>query len=452
MAAGESPIPHVIIVGGGFGGLACARALGSAAVRVTLIDRRNHNLFQPLLYQVATAAVPPADIAEPIRKLLASHPNIRVLLGEVVAIDASRQVVRMRDGATLSYDRLVVAAGSRDHYFGNEDWPAHAPGLKSIRDAQIIRQRLLLAFEKAEQEPDPDIQREMLTSVVIGGGPTGVEMAGSIIELGRSMISSDFRNIGAKAQRVVLVEGGERLLPAFPESLSAYARRTLEEQGVEVLTNNMIESVMDGEVRFGETRIKAGTIVWGAGVKAAPAAEWLGIEAGLGGRVPVNGRLEVKGLDGVHCIGDAALCLDGDGEPLPALAQVATQQGRYLGRALRQSLVERRQPEPFVYRNRGTAAVIGRKAAVIDFGARRMTGRLAWLMWAVIHVYLLANPEKRLFVGFRWAWRYFTRQRGARLIDEEAATAQAALTEEGLPGAAIETEAPATPKHSGQSG
>lgn len=452
MAAGKHPIPHIVIIGGGFGGLACARALGGSAVRVTLIDRRNHNLFQPLLYQAATAAVPPADIAEPIRKLLSRHLNIRVLLGEAVGVDTRSKAVRLRDGAVVAYDRLVIATGSRDHYFGNDDWPAHAPGLKSIRDARIIRQRLLLAFEKAEQEADPEIQRELITTVVIGGGPTGVEMAGSIVELGRSMISSDFRNIGAKSQRVMLVEGGDRLLSAFPESLSDYAKRTLEGKGVEVLTGTMIETIADGEVRFGDTRIKVGTIVWGAGVKAAPAAEWLGVEADRGGRVAVNGRFEVEGVDGVHCIGDVALCLDGDGEPLPALAQVATQQGRHLGHALRRSLVAGKEPEPFVYRNRGMAAVIGRKAAVINFGTRHMTGRLAWLLWAAIHVYLLANPEKRLFVGFRWAWRFFTRQRGARLIDEESVTARAALADDGLPPAAIEAKARAAPRSAGQSG
>jgi NADH dehydrogenase len=452
MAAGENDLPHVVIIGGGFGGLACARALGGARVRVTLIDRRNHNLFQPLLYQVATAAVPPADIAEPIRKLVARHLNIRVLLGEVVAVDTSRRQVRTRDGAVVAYDKLVMATGSQDHYFGNEDWSAHAPGLKSISDAQIIRQRLLLAFEKAEQEPDPEAQRQLLTTVIIGGGPTGVEMAGSIVELGRSMISSDFRNIGARAQRVVLVEGGPRLLPAFPEELSDYARRALEAQGVEVMTDNMVESIGDGEVRFGDTHIKAGTIVWGAGVKASPAAEWLGVEADRGGRIAVSDRLKAEELDGVYCIGDIALCAGADGEPLPALAQVASQQGRYLGRALKRLLVDGEQPGPFAYRNRGTTAVIGRKAAVIDFGKRRITGRMAWLLWAAIHVYLLSNPEKRLFVGFRWAWRFFTRQRGARLIDEESVTAQAALVEDSLPPAALESDAEPAPERKRQSG
>jgi NADH dehydrogenase len=421
------PIPldpfRVVIVGAGFGGLACAKALAGAPVDVTVVDRRNHNVFQPLLYQVATAALSPADVAEPIRKILGRHRNVRVRLGSVEGVDLENRRVLLGDGQALPWDRLVIGTGSDYDYFGHDEWRAHAPGLKSIHEARTIRQRLLLAFERAEAEPDKDVRRALLTTIAVGGGPTGVEMAGAVIELGRDMVARDFRRIAPEEVRVLLVEAGPRLLAAFPEGLAAYARRRLERAGVEVLLGRRVERIEeDGAVIAGEW-VPAGCVVWGAGVKASPAGLWLGLAPqGRDGRVPVDGLLRVVGLAGaegdVFALGDTARCLDATGRPLPALAQVAKQQGRYLGLALRAAARGDAPAGPFRFHDRGNAAVIGRHAAVFDFGRWQMKGFLAWLLWAAVHVMLLVNLEKRVLVSIQWAWRYATRQRGARLIDE----------------------------------
>lgn len=410
---------RVVIVGGGFGGLACARELGGADIDVTLIDRRNHNLFQPLLYQVATAALSPADIAEPIRKTLGRHRNITVLLAEATGVDMQARAVLTDRLPPVPFDHLVIATGSDYNYFGNDDWRERAPGLKSIREARAIRQRLLTAFEEAEMAADEAAQRRLLTSVVIGGGPTGVEMAGAIAELGRFMVSRDFRNIGTDRVRVVLVEGGPRLLPAFPEPLAYYAADRLHRLGVEIQTDRMVEAISDDEVVAGGESIPAGTVVWAAGVKASPAAGWLEVETDKAGRIPVTPHLEVVGRDGVYALGDTALLEDeATGEPLPGLAQVAKQQGRWLGRFLRRRIGRGELGAPFRFRNRGNTAVIGRNAAIFDFGWSRMKGRAAWFLWAIVHVLLLVSFEKRLLVSMQWIWRYLTRQRGTRLIDE----------------------------------
>ena len=386
---------------------------------VTRIDRRNHNLFQPLLYQVATAALSPADIAEPIRKTLGRHRNITVLLAEVTGVDRDARTVLTDRLPPVSFDHLVLATGSDYNYFGHEDWRELAPGLKTIREARAIRQRLLTAFEEAEMASDEAAQRRLLTSVVIGGGPTGVEMAGAIAELGRFMVSRDFRNIRRDRARVVLLEGGPRLLPAFPEPLAAYAAGRLKLLGVEVVTDRMVEKISEGEVVAGGESIPAGTVVWAAGVKASPAARWLGVEADKAGRIPVTPYLEVAGMEGIHALGDTALLEDeATGEPLPGLAQVAKQQGRWLGRSLR-GLVERgERGEPFRFRSRGNTAVVGRNAAIFDFGRAWLKGWAAWVLWAIVHVFLLVSFEKRLLVSLQWIWRYITRQRGTRLIDE----------------------------------
>lgn len=408
---------RIVILGGGFGGLGCARALGGSDADVVLIDRRNHNLFQPLLYQVATATLSPADISEPIRRALGRFSNIDVILAEVTDIDTERQAVIVDHGVPVEYDRLVIATGSVYNYFGNDDWRALAPGLKSNREARVIRERLLLTFERAELAIDPQERRALLTNVIIGGGPTGVEMAGAIAELGHFLIPRDFRNLAASEFRVILLEAAPQILAGFDPKLVDYVRERLAEIGVDVRTGTPVTGLSAGEVRTDRETIPTGCIVWGAGVAASPVAKWLGIEPGKGGRVPVEPDLQVRGLPGVYVIGDAALALDHKGDPLPALAQVAKQQGRYLGRILRHD--RSGAAPPFRFHNRGMTAVIGRNAAIFESGRWKLKGRLAWFLWALVHVYLLVNFEKRMLVSIQWIWLYLTRQRDARLIDEQ---------------------------------
>ncbi|OLP62408.1 pyridine nucleotide-disulfide oxidoreductase [Xaviernesmea oryzae] len=410
----------MVIVGGGFGGLACAQALGNGEAEVTVIDRRNHNLFQPLLYQVATAALSPADIAEPIRRTLGRFENIRVMLAEVTGIDTLRRLVKTEEGISVPYDTLVIAIGSVYNYFGHDEWRDLAPGLKTIHEARQIRQRLLTAFERAELAEDPEEKKALLTCVVIGGGPTGVEMAGAIAELGRFMITHDFRALASDHFSVILVEAGPRILAQFPEKLTDYARQTLEKAGVTVRTGEAIEAIAADHVVIAGRTLRTGCVVWGAGVKASPAARWLGVEPGPGGRLPVEANLAVKGVDHVYALGDTALGQGEDGKALPALAQVAKQQGHHLGRELRRIGRGPDQVRAFHFHNRGNTAVIGRNSAIFDFGRWTLKGRLAWFLWALVHVYLLVNFEKKLLVSIQWLWRYLTRQRGARIIDEEA--------------------------------
>jgi NADH:ubiquinone reductase (H+-translocating) len=408
---------HVVIIGGGFGGLACAMELGNAPdIDVTVVDRRNHNLFQPLLYQVATAALSPADIAEPIRKTLARFKNIDMIMAEVVGINPSSRMVSLSDGDPLFYDQLVIATGSEYNYFGHDEWRQSAPGLKSIHEARQIRHRLLLAFEKAERAKSEPEKQALLTSIVIGGGPTGVEMAGAISELGRFMISRDFRNLQPDNLKVILVEAGPRILAAFPEHLSAYAKSYLENIGVEVRTGRRVMDIREDGAEIEGEFVPAGSIIWGAGVKASPAHSWLGIPGLAGGRIPVDDHLRVLGFDDIYAIGDTSALTGAGGKLLPGLAQVAKQQGTYLGKSLRMG----KAVSAFRFRNRGNTAVIGRNAAVFDFGKWTLKGRAAWLLWALVHVYLLINFEKRLLVAIQWIGRYLTRQRGARIIDETA--------------------------------
>lgn len=417
--------PRVVIVGAGFGGLACAQALGGAPVRVTVVDRHNYHLFQPLLYQVATAALSPADIAEPIRRILHRHRNVEVRMGEVTGVDTAGRAVLLADGTRLPYDRLVIATGSVYSYFGHEaEWERHAPGLKTIENAREIRARLLQAFEAAEVCDDPAERDRLLTIVVVGGGPTGVEMAGSVAELARYTLSRDFRHIDPTRARILLVEAGPRILGTFPEELGAYAERALRDKGVQVMTGAMVERIEADGVVVGGRKIPAATMVWGAGVKASPAARWLGVEPAKGGRIAVEADLSVPGLPGVHALGDTALALGDDGAPLPGLAQVAKQQGEHLGAGLARELSGGAPVGPFRFRNRGNTAIVGRNAAVFDFGRRRLKGRLAWLLWAIVHVWLLVNFEKRLLVTVQWLWRWLTYQRGARLITREPPDAE----------------------------
>ena len=407
---------RVLIVGGGFGGIACAKELGGADdIEVMVIDRRNHSLFQPLLYQVATAALSPADIAEPIRKTLARHRNISMIMAEVIGVETDMHRVMLSDGSFVSYDQLVIATGSDYNYFGHAEWRNHAPGLKTLHEARQIRQRLLIAFEQAERSTDPAEKHALLTTVIVGGGPTGVEMAGAISELGRFMINRDFRTLEPQQMHVILVEAGPILLAAFPEHLSSYAARYLDKVGVEVRTGARVLDIRADGVDIDGSFVRAGCMVWGAGVKASPAGTWLGITKAAAGRIPVDSDLRVIGMQDIYALGDTSFFIDATGKPLPGLAQVAKQQGIYLGRALR---TPSRQTVGFTFRNRGNTAVIGRNAAVFDFGRWTLKGRVAWFLWALVHVYLLVNFEKRILVTIQWVWRYLTRQRGARLIDE----------------------------------
>jgi NADH dehydrogenase FAD-containing subunit len=414
-AGGETDSrPRVVIVGAGFGGLSAAKALADAQVRVTLVDRRNHHLFQPLLYQVATAGLSPAQIATPIRTILRKQKNAEVLLGTVDAIDADRREVHL-DGHVINYDVLVVATGARHSYFGRDDWEQFAPGLKSLEDATELRKRILLAFERAELERDPAERKRLLTFVVIGAGPTGVEMAGSIAELARRALASDFRAIDPKLARVLLVEAGPRALAAFPESLSAYTRKQLEHLGVELMTDTKVTGIDAEGVQLGDMRVSSSCVIWAAGVAASPVAKWFSAEADRAGRVMVGPDLTLPGRPEVFVIGDCASARGKDGKPLPGLAPVAKQQGEYVGWLIEQRRRGRTE-KPFHYADYGALATVGRKVAIADFGKFQLRGFIGWVFWCVAHVYFLIGFRNRLSVAIDWMWSYLTFQRGSRLI------------------------------------
>ncbi|HZS85600.1 MAG TPA: NAD(P)/FAD-dependent oxidoreductase [Stellaceae bacterium] len=406
--------PRIVVIGAGFGGLSAARALAHAPVEVTLIDHHNYHLFQPLLYQVATAALSPADIATPIRAILRRQRNATILLARVSGIDPAARIIET-ETRRIPYDVLVVATGARHAYFGHDEWESVAPGLKTIDDATGIRRRILLAFERAEQVADAAERRRLLTFLIIGAGPTGVELAGALAELGRKALAADFRNIDPRDTRVVLVEAGPRILAAFPESLSAAAKRALEGLGVEVLLGQPVTRCDADGVELGERRIEARTILWAAGVEASPAAKWLGAEHDRAGRVLVGPDLTLPGHPEIFVIGDTALARDGTGKPLPGVAPVAKQQGAYVARAIKNRLAGRPTP-PFRYRDYGNLATIGRRAAVADFGVLRLSGRIAWLLWGAVHIFFLIGFRNRVAVLLDWLWAYLTFQRGARLI------------------------------------
>jgi len=406
---------RIVIVGGGFGGLWAAHALHHAPVQVTVIDRRNHHLFQPLLYQVATAGLSPADIAVPIRSILRRRKNLSVLMAEVTGVDRAARVVET--GSTrIPYDALVIATGTTHAYFGHDEWRPFAPGLKSVEDALFIRRRLLLAFEEAEAGSDAARRTALLTFIVIGGGPTGVELAGAIAELAHKALARDFRHIDPQQARIVLLEAGPRLLASFPDRLAARALRDLESLGVEVRLNTAVESVDEEGVVAGGARLAARTVLWAAGVAASPAAGWLGADSDRAGRVKVEPNLAVPGAPEIFVIGDTALVLDAAGNPLPGVAPVAKQEGTFVARLL--SARARGAPEPmrFAYRNAGNLATIGRNRAVADFGWLRLTGFAGWLLWAVAHIFFLIGFRSRLMVATEWLWSYITFGRGARLI------------------------------------
>ncbi len=403
---------RVVIVGAGFGGLAVVRGLGRCAADITLIDRQNHHLFQPLLYQVATAGLSPADIAWPVRHLLRRHRQARVLMGEVTGVDPQRKVVMLGDGP-IAYDLLVLATGASHGYFGHDEWAPYAPGLKDIDDAIAIRRRLLLAFEHAEMTANPEQCRRLLTIAIIGGGPTGVEMAGAVAELARRALAADFREIDPKRTRVLLLEAGPRLLPHFPEDLSRYTAQALQRLGVEVHLGRPVTRCDDRGITVGDEFVAAGTIVWAAGVQASPAAYWLGVAGDRAGRVPVGPDLRPPGHPDIYVIGDTALMRDA---VLPGIAPVAKQQGAHVARAIRLRLAGHDEPAPFVYRDRGLLATIGRRAAVVTYGRLRLKGRFAWWLWGAAHIYFLVSLRNRLIVMTQWLWAYLLFERGARLI------------------------------------
>ncbi len=407
--------PRIIIVGAGFGGLAVAGRLRRQAADITLIDRQNHHLFQPLLYQVATAGLSPADIAWPVRHLMRRQANTRVLMGEVRGIDATNKHVLL-DSGPVAYDILVIATGATHGYFGRDEWAAHAPGLKTLDDATSIRRRILLAFERAEMASDPGEADRLLTIVIVGGGPTGVELAGAVAELARRALARDFRAIDPRRTRVVLVEAGPRLLANFPDRLSAYTQRALERLGVEVRLGHAVTHCDAGGVRLGEESIPAATVVWAAGVAASPAARWLGIEADRAGRVPVRPDLRAPGQDDIYVIGDTALARNDAGAPLPGIAPVAKQQGAFVAGEIAARIAGKPGAGTFVYRDRGLLATIGRKAAVIAYRKLRLTGWPAWWIWGAAHVYFLVSLRNRLIVVTQWLWSYALFERGARLI------------------------------------
>lgn len=418
--------PRVVIVGAGFGGLAAARALARAPAEVLVIDRRNYHLFQPLLYQVATAALSPADIAWPIRAILGRQANATVQMGKVHGVDPDRREVILED-RRIGYDYLVLATGARHSYFGSDHWEEVAPGLKKIADATHIRERVLLAFERAEITTDPSERKRLLTFVVIGAGPTGVEMAGAVAELAGMALAADFRSINPKDARVVLVEGGPRVLPVFPEGLSLKARLQLERLGVEVRLSAPVTACDDDGVIAAGERIESRTVVWAAGVIASPAARWLGAAHDRAGRVLVEPDLSVPGHPDIFVIGDTAAVAG-----VPGIAPAAKQMGAHVGRLLAARLHGRPSIPPFRYRHHGNLATIGRKAAVADFGRVRLAGFPAWLLWAMAHIWFLIGWRNRFVVGLNWLWNYVTFERGARLITapgQESQPAAAPVTQ-----------------------
>src|SRR5215831_754818 len=405
--------PSIVIVGGGFGGLSAARGLARAPADVILVDRRNHHLFQPLLYQVATAELSPGDIAYPIRSIFRRQKNTTVLMADVRSVDLAARRLDLADGS-VSYDCLILATGASHSYFGHDAWEPFAPGLKNLDDALEIRRRILLAFERAERESDPERRRVLLTFALVGGGPTGAELAGAIAEISRHVLVSDFRSIDPRQARILLIEAGPRILPAFPPDLAERAVETLNRLGVEISVGTAVTRIEPELVEFGGNRVAAATILWTAGVAASPLAKSLGVPLDRAGRVLVEPDLSVPGHPEVFVIGDQAFLAE-DGKPLPGVAQVAIQQGRHAAASVLQRL-EGRKATPFHYRDPGNLAVLGRGNAICDLGRVHLSGLAGWLVWCFVHILYLIGFRNRFVVMFEWAWAYVTWQRGARLI------------------------------------
>lgn len=407
--------PRVVIAGAGFGGLQATKGLAKAAVDVTLIDAQNHHCFQPLLYQVATAALSPADVAWPIRAILRKQQNARVIMARVTSVDVQARRVRTTE-IDLDYDYLVLATGATHSYFGHDDWEVYAPGLKHIADATEIRRRFLIAFERAEVIEDDAERQRLLTFVIVGGGATGVEMAGAIAEVARRTLRHDFREIDPRRSRIVLIEAGPRLLPAFAPALSDYAARSLRSMGVEVELGRMVTGCDARGVTLKDGRIDAATVIWAAGVVASPAANWIDAEHDRAGRIRVNPDLSVPGRPEIFVVGDTASVIGRDGRPVPGIAPAAKQMGSYVAKVIAARVQGAEPPGPFHYHHAGDLATIGRKSAVVQLGAFRLTGFLGWVFWSVVHIYFLIGIRNRFVVALNWLWSYLTFQRGARLI------------------------------------
>jgi len=414
---GHDRSPRVVIIGGGFGGLYAARALRRAPVAVTLIDRKNHHNFQPLLYQVATAGLSPGDIARPIREILRRQKNAEVLMAEVTGFDLARRVVRLAGGGEHAYDWLIVAAGARHAYFGHDEWEQHAPGLKTLEDALDMRRRILLAFENAEREADLSGRHAPLNFVIVGAGPTGAELAGALAEVARRALARDFRNIDPAKSRIILLEGGPRVLPTYPEDLSRSAEEQLGDLGVEVRTGAQVTRVEKDAVYLGEERLPAAVVLWAAGVQASPLGQLLGTPTDRAGRVLVEPDLSVPGHKEVFVIGDLAALKQADGRPVPGVAPAAIQMGEWAAKMIVRDL-ENQPRREFIYKDKGSLATIGRAAAVADLGKVHISGFVAWMAWLLIHLFFLIGFRNRVFVMLEWAWSYFTFQRGARLITD----------------------------------
>ncbi|GHO86219.1 NAD(P)/FAD-dependent oxidoreductase [Dictyobacter formicarum] len=414
---GAAKRPHVVIVGAGFGGLNAAKALKDAPVDITVIDRNNHHLFQPLLYQVATAVLSPADISAPIRYILRKQKNTKVVLAEVTGIDRDQQLVLTAD-RSIPYDYLIVATGASHSYFGNDHWAPFAPGLKSVADATALRHKILLAFEEAEQETDPERQRALLTFILIGAGPTGVEMAGAIAELAHVALASDFRNIDPKSARIILVEALPRIMPAFNERLAKKAQDGLHQLGVEVRTGSAVQEVNEHGVVIAGQQIEAGTVIWTAGVSASPAGKWLGAELDRAGRAKVDERLNLPGYPNIFIVGDTSSATQ-DGKPIPGIAPAAMQGGIYAASVIKDRVAGKLNSQQFRYHNRGNLATVGRSYGIADLGKVKFTGFSAWVFWIVAHIFFLIGFRNRFMVLFQSFWGYVTFQRNARLITHE---------------------------------
>jgi NADH dehydrogenase len=409
---------HVVIVGAGFGGLAAAHGLAGADVTITIIDQRNHHLFQPLLYQVGTASLATSEIAWPIRHLMRKRKEVTTLLGVVSGVDTGGRAVLLEDGGTVKYDTLVLATGARHAYFGHDEWEPFAPGLKTLEDATSIRRRILLSFERAEREADPERRAALLTFAVVGGGPTGVELAGSIAELAHQNLPPEYRHIDTRQARVVLIEAGPRILPGFTADLSAYAHRSLERLGVEIQLGLAVRECSAEGVIYGDRPLAAKVILWAAGVRASAAAAWAGLPADGAGRVRVEADLTAPGHPEIFVIGDTATINAWHGKPVPGIAPAAKQQGTHVARTIRMRLGGDTQQRPFRYRHSGNLATIGRRAAIIDFGSIKVRGWLAWWIWGLAHIYFLIGVRNRLAVALSWLWIYATGSRNACLITQ----------------------------------
>ena len=420
---------RVVIVGSGFGGLSAAQHLDGADVDVTLIDRRNHHLFQPLLYQVATAALSTSEIAWPIRHILRRRKEVTTLLATVTGIDVAGKAVVLEDGSRVGYDSLILATGARHAYFGHDEWEKFAPGLKTLEDATTIRRKLLLAFEAAERESDPEQRRALLTFVIIGAGPTGVELAGAISELARETLRGEFRMVDPASARVVLIEAGKKVLANFRPELSDYTLKSLRELGVEVILGEPVTSIDANGLVYGGKRLDAECIIWAAGVEASPAAKWLGVEPDKAGRVKVEADLTVPGHPEIFVVGDTATITMVDGKPVPGVGDGAKQGGRHAARVIRARLEGDTASKPFRYKHAGDLATIGKRAAVIDFGRIQLKGWIAWWVWGLAHIYFLIDIKNRLAVALSWLWIYLSGQRSARLITQGDAEAKAPIKE-----------------------